>query len=79
MEEYKAVNQDDSELDGFTLDPHTQRKPRHSRSSYLWFASGFLAAVVITLISALSYKVVSKRAAPNGLIPDCKCRVQPYS
>ncbi|KAH8807264.1 hypothetical protein F5884DRAFT_856848 [Xylogone sp. PMI_703] len=70
MERYTALNQVDDEIEKSSLDPHIRTAPRRSGSPYLWFASGFIAALLAALIIALSYVVIHKKANPPGLIPD---------
>ncbi|KIM96587.1 hypothetical protein OIDMADRAFT_58898 [Oidiodendron maius Zn] len=69
-ETYTALEQVDDELDKSFLNAHSRIDTRRALSPYLWFAAGFLAALTISFISALSYKVIIKEESQLGLIPD---------
>jgi hypothetical protein len=72
MERYTPLDQADDEIGKEPLISHIKVEPRRLDSSYIWFATGFIAAVMMAFVFALSYTVINKRVTPPGLIPDCK-------
>lgn len=73
MENYTAVNQTEDELEKSSLDYLSESGFGRPRSPYLFFASGFVAAVLTALILVVSYQAInSGTGQPPGLIPDCK-------
>jgi hypothetical protein len=74
FEKYTALKQADDETIDSALDSRVKIESRRSRSRspYLWFISGFLAALVTGGLLAFTYEAVTRREKiPTGLIPDC--------
>lgn len=77
-ESYTSLKQSDEDVDNTSFIFLQKRKLNRPYLPYIYFGSGCLATLALTILCAISYKAFHRTGdtiTPAGLIPDCKSKL----